>query len=263
MDKEVIVSNFIDENTKSVEDCIVPIYTKAERSRLSHIGTSVYLLLENRHFLITANHVVENNIEYWIPVENGKFETIPGIEAKFIGCSAIDIAVIELSKQLLFTPLQISNIYDHKNLKNFDNTLILMGFPSSKVKTKLQSSEGILQKFITQNSTDEEYKRLGVNKEIGIVIDFNEKQVKSPGKGIKKFPDPHGISGGGLFWMDNKGKTSKNVPAYLIGIVIEKDKNNRGGIVAIKINYGLAMIKHKYKVNMPKHLISGIKCFME
>ena len=264
IDNIKIVTNNIDENSRNVENSIVPIFTRNERSQLVHIGTSVYLHLDNRHFLITAGHVIDDVIEYWVPVENGKFETIPGIESKFIICQTIDIAIIELSKSLiLFTPLELSNIYDHTKHKVLDNTLILMGFPCSKVKTKILSSEGKLQKYITQNSDNSEYKRLGVNRHIGIVIDFNQKQVICPYSGIKRFPDPHGMSGGGLFWIENKGKYIKNVPTYLIGIVIEKDENNKKGIVAIKINYGLAMIAYKYNVNIPKHLIDGIKCSME
>ena len=250
----------IDKNTKEIESCMVPIFHGKKGERLNFVGTSIYFEIESRYFLFTAKHVaLENPKDFYIPLCDDEFFNIPTDNFTYSESDKIDIAVFELVQSLdSFIPLTISQCLPYEEVKYYSRNLIAVGYPGSRIKSTSTTVRTLLKKFVTKESSRNEYHKFNADNRISIVVDFNKKETISL-KGEKKvFPDPNGMSGGGLFWIQHKGLSTRSLP-LLCGILVYWDCNSESGMKATKIDFALAILKKRFGITIPQTHIKGIK----
>lgn len=249
----------IDKKTAPIEECIVPVFY-SNNSKPYFVGSSLYLQINDRFFLISAEHVLHKDTEKLIlPISNETFDIIPTLpegHIKFIKSDLVDIAFCELKEPLeLFTPLGMSSI---QNLYNVNTDLLIaVGFPGSKTRTTSTSAKGLLKKFVTTESNIEEYKRFNADKKYNIISDFNKKKTIDKNGQPRVFPDPNGMSGGGLFHIvkDNE----KLSEPKLVGILTDWDPKTGIGMKSTTINTVLAALDRAYDLKINSELKLPIK----
>ena len=250
----------LDANTKPIESSIVPIFRFMLGARPEFIASAVYCNLGSEHFLLTAKHVaVAKSEEFIIPSSHQDFDSIP-VDGGYTYSTSdeIDVAVARLSRPLTaFTPLAANQIINVDQARKIPNQMIALGFPGSTVKATSTNARTLLKKFASNEETFSEYLRLKVDSRIAVLLEFDKTSVVSLARGNITFPNPNGMSGGGLFWIHRSGLFYKR-PALLIGILTEWNYKQKRGMRATKINYILAMIHSKYGTDIPQIFLNGI-----
>ena len=254
------VYKIIDVNTKIIENSIIPLFHGYKGSRPVFFGSAVYILIENRYFIFTAKHIVdEAKDNIIIPMDSNEFNSLPVSVFNCADSKDIDIAVAELDKPLkLFSPLLFKDIMNIDLAKSIPNKLIALGFPETRVKATSIDAKGELKKLLTDESNLLEYKRMKVDPRIGIIIDFDKTSVFSQKKVNVLFPKPNGMSGGGLFGMYKNGLLEINIAVLLVGILTDWDDKTKKGMKATKIKFALAILKSKYGIEIPDRFINDI-----
>ena len=249
----------IDLNSRPVESSIVPIFHYAVKARPEFVGSGVYFSIGGSHFLITAKHVAGNKPDQFvIPQSTEEFDSIPTSMFVHTESDEIDVAVAQLDTPLpMFIPIQKGQLVDLDESRHIPNRLIALGFPGSKVRATSTEVKTLLKKYASTEASRLEYTRLSVDRRVTHVLDFDKTQVISLTKGMSTFPNPNGMSGGGLFWMHHKGILERE-PVLLGGILTEWDPKTKKGMKATKIKYVLAMISARFGVEIDSKWTKGI-----
>jgi hypothetical protein len=212
----------------------------------SHIGTGILIATENRAYLLSARHVIQDkngNItnastsiayhkdNYVYPI-NGNF-TFYSVDDK------LDIFVCELTedtKNDLLNNVKYFPSYmmlEGHNVQSV-NEYYIGGYPESKVKLQYPLSEKIIKReFLTIKSS------MISSDKINYKLEFHRRKMKNL-QTYKKVmtPDPRGMSGGGLWY-----RLGDNL--FLIGIV-HTYNHTHSYIEAIKIDYVIDILNRKF-----------------
>ncbi len=212
------------------------IAAETEKNKLESIGTCILIKLDNRYFLITAAHVINqrHNVKckelyLLLDSETGKEKIL--IEEEIV-CDPNDkvadyhdVAIIELNKEnYKIIPDERFLTLEQIELDDSDKKKIyaFSGYPVSKNKSiRTQGKNKFLVVFTEAFEDDIFTFSLSYDKS-----NFNQELIK-----------PQGMSGGGAWVISNK----TNLEPKLIGIsVCYKSKKY---VVVLKISYVLSMIK--------------------
>lgn len=205
-----------------------PMFIVTDAGEPEQIGTFVIIKLNHNYYLLTAAHVAN------ICSEKGYYYFFDNSHVEFTGCllktegsqsDVTDIAILKvddefqvrginlITEELLPGPGQVT-----------DGIHSVMGYPASKNKLnrptkKIRSNLYVFYNTLCANEVYE-HNDLNIQDHIAIVFD-KQNCLSSDGEKVT-FPDPLGMSGGGIWCHDVvSGKT------LLMGIASTWKKNNK------------------------------------
>lgn len=249
--------------------------TKRSSSPYEAIGSAVLIKLNDRFFLVTAGHIInENNIGKIGFFEINTFHILYGNfiytnpdfdkESKYT-----DLAICELdieSKEFLtkhfdfIDGTKLNFDYQPKNDKNF----LIVGFPWRKTKFNFvkQKIKVIPFKFLTNI-----YKSKQISKEIEsyrdqiYLLSYPQRQIIEIKSGQKKRAvTPDGLSGCGIWHIpDIYVENLNNIVVNLAGIVTRQDEFKKLYIVATKIHIVSELLRLYFDIYLKPSMISRIE----
>jgi hypothetical protein len=243
----------------------MPIYAGTDRGNPEMIGSSVLGKLNGIFFLITAAHVVDTYINCHPSIlapDQGRFLRIAKLKSKFSCSNDIDLFVAELEGEHLEETLKWRKFIDLnpliQNPFHYDiaagSSIGFVGYPSSKNSLRDPPPPGIqtIPQFngylITcKHAAPYSLGYFGRDPRNFIVADFSRRKYQTVAGARVQAPDPHGLSGGGVWLLCGDDDTEMTVSHYhLVGIGIESVKNrasNRSSLVATRLEHVFSALK--------------------
>lgn len=213
-------------------ESVVPILEpKGHKHKI--LGSGVYIEFENRHYLATAGHVVQNNPKIFTKIAE---DLIGGLNIRmFVGSiPVVDIVVGKLEEPLsMYQPIHIDTFKDFSAFP-VGGTLVACGFPNSRTKVYGTVMDSELTCIFGEQESDETYKRVQADRTYSIVMKYQEKTVLNRSHNHARGPKLNGMSGGPLFWLPAKARYGEAVP-QLVGILTNYDESTKSTIVATKV----------------------------
>lgn len=248
----------IDDAQKSHSPKTCAIFTNDER-KPDQIGSGVFFKTDNKFFIITASHVLDDLSDdktFCVGISN---KIVP-LQGKFIRTNIItsndlyDFAIKELSTEdiiLLDGAKFVTLDQCAKGVITKKGAIYCAhGYPSSKNKINWEIKnqfDGYAYTYSAKLSENFNYKKLGITTETHLSINFDSKSVVNE-EGHKHIPpNPKGMSGGGLWVYPNPLDIFKEVFA---GILIEHREDEKS-ILSVRINCILLLIKQLYPNEIP------------
>jgi len=236
--------------------------------KLKGIGTCTLTRYdENRIFLLNSAHTLDNwgNRPIFIALPNGKTVELPfALKTKSKNIDKVDIAVTPLLGDFAssFYDENISSLplYDDFPSKRFDfllKRLVFFGFPASKSRFNIDSkknrinADSICITSIEINSVNKhiaEYYHIDFH--IHILATFEIRKMKDQNCVKKRSPNPHGISGGAVFYAYvEEGQHEDILKAINFVGIGNEYLQNPALLKATKKTAILAFIKENFQLN--------------
>ena len=229
--------------------------------RLKPQGSGVLLYLKGLHFILTASHVTEDfnkDKQLCIQGKDNKYQIVSGdiCETNIDKSNKIDIAFIKLEERI------VENLPDHLEFAELETIgkgavddpgmpYLVSGFPAVLTKTQGRVIQGKLQIYAVNSSNDKPKKHYGFSDETSYILDHKGKGKRVLGSQKGKLPEPHGISGGGLwrYWI-SRTITSQILEYRLVGIMIECRNDKYMVLIASRIDFLINKIIEEYKLRI-------------
>lgn len=216
------------------------------------LGSGVLLKHDSNHYIATAAHVVDNSDVFHIGVytrEKNFFEigtTCKCKEANDETKSTLDIAIWYIEPEIVEEIAPLDWWYDvNWCLKNHTESNIskyyIYGFPAKKIKIneKTKAIEQYPFKYFTRGySCSPNAKNVNYNPKFNLLLEFHKNKIIDIRTNKRQTaPDPYGISGCGLWYLDG-------LKYRLVGLMTEwKTPTDKiPALMATKIDYVLAAI---------------------
>jgi hypothetical protein len=216
----------------------LPIYSEIGTRKLSHIGTSSLLKINNNYFIVTAAHVLDNcknnfpciKIGKELMILEGFYSTITK-EKKIRNDDLYDFAFTKLdnetAKSIGLKCFYNIDFYLKTIFINLD-LFTFLGYPNSRNKVY----DRIVPKpysFRSSTITLSQYNRLNINSEQHIGIFHKKDNVASSSGEKKTLPSLKGLSGGLILqWIIDIDKITKRLllRPIVTGLITGKNTNN-------------------------------------
>ncbi|WP_068717353.1 serine protease family protein [Vibrio tritonius] len=235
-----------------------PILIVNSRCEPELIGSCIFLIIDDRKFLATAGHVVNEFDNSSILVGyNSELVGFSGDVMKTEGTSTdkVDIAILELIGDefekiknddcVPFEMIAPSNTTAEKKIYSF------IGYPATKSKIDRNKFNTVKSKMYTYfNTTCEKkvYEDMSLNPNTHILVNFNAKNCKNESGELVTFPRPNGLSGGGVWLHKNLTAIGEETTQYLSGLAIEYHAD-RKCLVGISIEAVIEVLKQEFNVS--------------
>jgi len=246
---------------------VVPLYGTGKRRERYVVGSGVLMRIDDCGFLATAAHVLD---------EQGRAHTnieVPGKNALLpIGGQAIksplpasgrrdddriDIGVLPLQPEVMdellahFIFLDVAQL-DPSDVPSTQTLYTFVGYPSSQHEGPRGGVLTIEPVRYTSGPLHPEMYPKGFQLETHTSIDFDAKRMVARTERVQTPPDPHGISGGGVFRIGTWDEivAGANVER-LVAIAIEVRKQERC-LLGTRIAFPLEMIRAQFSHLTPK-----------
>ncbi|MHA2061781.1 MAG: hypothetical protein ACW963_05780 [Candidatus Sifarchaeia archaeon] len=258
----------MNETLQARKACHCPIIGADERSKPYLVGTGVVLSIDSQIFIASAAHVFdENEITSIYTFLEGKDQIIEGeIQATSKPGNnrdedKIDIAILKVDDSLIpkfmstYCPVTIDEI-DVNDIPHSKKYYAFIGHPTNKTKPKFGTTIMKREMFSYMGTivTQKAYQQLDLSIYSHIVIGFDPKKCIAE-DGIRyTFPKPKGMSGGGVWLMEDlNSHSSRSYVNKLVGIGIEDHKNPEV-MVGTRIGAVIEVIKKGFPdcKNLPK-----------
>lgn len=227
------LSERVEQHMARIGGVTSPVYFQT-RSGASHVGSAVLLSVAGIKFVVTAAHVVDASLqgELFIragttPVRIRGTKTTPKLAT---GASRdrdkIDIAIIALdeasAERFPATDfLTVQELAPLGTLRHEDYFLVA-GYPGSKQRLRLREDQidAALYPLVAVSQPASEYPLASMSPAENLLLGFNKKDTWRRDVGRLTAPDPYGMSGCGVWWL--QGYTSSVLsPPRLDAIAIE------------------------------------------
>jgi len=233
---------------------IVPLYKRNHLDKIfEYVGSSVLCNIYGLKVLITAAHVLSKvqPEKLYLPYSEDKFIELPSNEI-VITENDIDIGFAILAIDLpLYLSVDISKMGSFSSDEKFQH--ILVGCPGSSTKHSDRTTQKTtIQGYVTSASEGSEYIRLNVDMHEKLIVKFNKEKVYRENKKEFTFPNPNGMSGGGIFQFDENNA----IKFELVGIMTDWDTSKKNAIIGARIDN----ILNKYLRIEKKEVDSTTKC---
>lgn len=227
-----------------------PLYIMRPGEVYSPLGTGVLFHVGENYFLCSAAHVFDDfdlvqedcgegcelvtfGQGQTVILDDLGFRTPKGANDPKREKDLIDLAVMKLGSTNVqqIGPdrfLSLSQL-DFEDAGSYSSLYCALAYPASKNKLEWRKSSDVITPsplvYSLQKSSPEHFKKHELNSEQNLLFKFQRKRSKST-KGLRVFaPDPHGMSGGGL-WRYRKydilNAVDSQPPDFkLVGILIE------------------------------------------
>lgn len=232
------------------------------------LGSAVLIVINNRHYLLTAAHVMDGiDVKYMAFWDEQDLVQVSG-HAVFLSNQAEsnrmgDIAVWELSSDATLALLKHYVFLPFDRLK-LDHTLetreryFLLGFPASKSKKIYRTMTISIKtfKFFTRGVISlRKVKHNQLDANVNFMLEYHHRKAQSvfaKKRHIEHLPDPHGLSGCGLWYMDDD-KESK-----LVGIMIGYNHTD-SIMIASRIDLATEIIRQSFDKSVTKSSTIEVK----
>lgn len=188
-------------------------------NKLKGIGTCTLTRLhEDMVFLINSAHTLEiwgDNSPIYIALPNGKTIELPfAFKTKSETIDKVDIAVTPIFGEFsdfffddTIMSLQLEDDFPIEDFKNYAKRVVFFGFPSSNSRFSIDWKKNEIKAnpiSYTSIEIDKLAERMvdfyDIDLSIHILARFQRRNIKSQNGKIQKSPDPHGISGGAVYF---------------------------------------------------------------
>ena len=231
-----------------------------DANKAKPLGSAVLIEFNNRHYLLTAAHVMDGidvkNLAFW---DEQDLVQVSG-HAVFLSNQAEinrmgDVAVWELSsgatsallKHYVFLPFDRIKLDHHLETRE---RYFLLGYPASKSKKIYRTMTISIKafKFFTRGVKSlQKMKHNQLDANVNFMLEYHWRKAQpvfANKRQIEQLPDPHGLSGCGLWYMDDD-KESK-----LVGIMI--GYNHIDSImIASRIDLATEIIRKSFDNSIP------------
>ena len=238
------------EKIKTLQKCIIPLYRmNYELKKPEFVGSSIFCSYGPIKFIFSAKHVFEEIIpdRPWFPYSENEMSELQFEKYILANDLDLDIGIILVTNQFkLFKPIS-ARFFGSFN-ESIDYQHLLTGYPSSSTKRSSKHDQRIkFQVYLTSAASNEEYSRLKVDKNKRFVVKFKKKNVYNEKKNLVTFPDPNGMSGGGVFQFNEKNHNQMN----LVGLMTDWDIYKKNAIIATRIEC-INELFRIWKIDLPK-----------
>lgn len=196
------------EMTEQYKKYNYPLFIVNDRDEPEQIGTFLMLRTGTSHYLLTAAHVAsECNLRGYHTFAGDKWIEFSGELLKTDGLDddVYDVAVLKVNENV---PVSDFNAVTEEMLMAPDSSLgkifSFMGYPASKTKIDRPSKhlKTILHVYYNTSCQQDVYTKAGLKPHHHIAITFNKKKCLTDDQQNIVFPDPQGMSGGGIWLHD-------------------------------------------------------------
>jgi hypothetical protein len=221
------------------------------------VGSGVFIRILDSYYIVSAAHVLAEHLhDTYFVIENTAITLGGNLISSVIpdGGSRkddkIDVTVIKIGTMALgflltwYTPVDISEI-EVQHIKVARPKYFLNGYPLTRAGKVFGKDELTTTSYTYKTVADIEfdYQKHGFHIESHIAVAFN-RHVQSPDNPYKHYgPDPTGLSGGGLWEIENGSKR-------LIGIIIERIKTVESKVIVCtrmeEVFRLIAVLEEKY-----------------
>lgn len=225
------------------KQAVRPIYCSTEQGHPVHEGSCVLLVLEGKHVLLTAAHVIDAGMLNDSTLYVGGEHSLLKIEGEFWATEAIagnrgkdryDFAAGLMSDEFIrdMGNVQYISLADiAPDRTDHDGRLYsIIGYPNTKNKSIDKKNYSVQSNrwhyFSTHVNSPDLPKKLGVTGEDHIFIGYDKKRSKDSDGRIVGSISPRGVSGGAVFDLGNFADPMTYAPDFkchprLAGIFIE------------------------------------------
>jgi hypothetical protein len=240
---------------------IIPIY---DQSNKELIGTGVLLQYNENYFIITANHVLNDNDDniclYFSDIN--KYGVLYGKklehEFDFGQRDIIDICIVKLDDALYypyllsnFNFIDLSYIQVNHNLV-FEDIYTVIGFPNEKMNGSFT--------YLTRPLSNINYEDLGYNNRFHIVLEYDKigmtlfTKLSDNRYEVAQVPgiNLHCMSGSGVWYIPYQYSSNKeNIVFYLVGILTEYQEDKKA-IGITKIDFITELLRKCFNLHFPE-----------
>jgi hypothetical protein len=238
-----------------------PLYTVNDRFGPELKASCILFSIDTVHLLITASHVFENlegsaiylgGASRLVHIKGQHFRTKPSgtaVDDKY------DLAFTEIDADTL---TEIGNVrflhsddVDPNDIAAKKYLYLILGYPETKNRRMdYERLKAILKPFIFASNTPEPaiYQQLNFPEESHILLNFDRKNITDKDHRVTIAPDPHGLSGGGIWRIrdySNVGSIAGPSNKKLVGIITEW-KPEMKLIIGVRISCIIEGIRHQY-----------------
>lgn len=229
-----IAFQFFKQSLILLQKSIVPLYKMdLQKGRHEFVGSSVYCKFGPIMMLFSAGHVFKDILQdrAWYPYSMTEMRELPCEKYSFPNDDTNDSGIAVLNENLpMWSPITYELFSTFKQGEDYHH--ILVGYPGSSAKgstSKIQKLE--IKGYLTSAATNEEYSRLQVDQMKEFIVLFKKKNVYGEKHNKFMFPNPNGMSGGGVFQFHEKNPNIQ----FLVGIMTRWDVNKKNVIIATRI----------------------------
>jgi hypothetical protein len=167
---------------------------------------------------------------FWYPHSEKELRILPCDGFHTTSEESDDFCIAELTGNLpAWLPFPFEGIGTFSADKQYQH--LLVGYPGSFTKKSTRFVQRAkLQGYLTSAAHESDYKRLNVNSSKEFVVQFRKERVFDEKHSYTNFPDPNGMSGGGVFQF----KENMPQPISLVGIMTRWDTDRKNAIVATR-----------------------------
>ena len=216
--------DIINDKSKQVQDAVRPIYLQNSPDQFELLGSSVLIRIASQSFLITAAHVMDIAKEK--PLFITGTDSLINPEAQFYSTrkplsgdrkdDKLDLAVVPLDEDIV-NKLEHSCLFlgldgiDTAERSEPHSYYITIGYPGTKQpKQKGNQLDYIPMTLGTIEVSVGKYQHYGINPNTNLLLRFNKKKVHSKLR-LETAPNPHGMSGGGVWRVDSPSDCARLV----------------------------------------------------
>lgn len=216
--------DIINDKSKQVQDAVRPIYLQNSRNQFELLGSSVLIRIASQSFLITAAHVTDIAKEQ--PIFICGTNSLINPEAKFYSTcklpsgdrkdDKLDLSVVPLSEDII-NKLGHSCLFlgldgiDAAERSEPNSIYITIGYPGTKQpKQKGNQLYYIPMTLGTIEVPVDKYQHCGINPNTNLLLRFTKKKVHNKLR-LETAPNPHGMSGGGVWRVDSPSDCARLV----------------------------------------------------
>jgi hypothetical protein len=241
-----------------IQGTVCPIYAVDDQRRPNLVGSSMLLRVATRSFLLTAAHVLDENKSSTLYVGGGDelveltgraHRTTPPTTGR--KDDLLDFAFIDVSdrsqdqwSRYRFLTTDDLDVDDHPSAHTL---YAFVGYPETRNKRRAGRAFRLsTMASVLMPTRLKRYSSLGLNPLVHFAGDFSRNKQLDSRKRVVVSPDPHGLSGGGVWRLGTSEEFAVGVNhERLVGLAIEY-RRARSVLIGVRISMIAATLAVAY-----------------
>lgn len=243
----------LDAVAQTLASYAIPLYVD-RRGGYEQVGTGFIVHFANRHYFVTAGHVLDIQKDHPLFFYTGSREIrrLDGISRSTVHESGrradmLDVGVVMLSN--IASPpypnvrkgaIEITMLAPGR--PRYGSTYLLLGFPSTKNKFNRVTGEVASKGFAWEgrSAPPDTYQRIGISEKLHLAIAFDSRVgVRADGTSVV-FPKPQGMSGAPIWQLytdDDMGHA-----CFVVTAIAHTHRKQHGAIVCTDVRVACDLI---------------------
>ena len=225
------------------------------------LGTGVIIELDKTPFMLTAAHVSTDYTEdhpLFVRIGPDDYISLSGEyrESDLSVNDQIDFAFVKLEGYVANRIARSKRFLDATNigagLKSLVGTyFVASGFPGQKTTVKDGNLEAIGVFHLTQEVDSKIYNKYGFSQDTHLIVEYADKGTDLISGDVVSIGRPHGISGGGLWYIWPQNYMGTVLMRYhLVGILSEVRYEHGAVLIACRVEPLIAKIVQDFNLNV-------------